>query len=64
MLLLGICTHKEQSVVIERSAASGNSNNNNNNNNNGLYLTRINTCVSTQAYLIWSSEGAISTVHC
>ncbi len=36
----------------------------NNNNNNGLYLTRINTCVSTEAYLTWSSEGAISTVHC
>ncbi len=34
------------------------------NNNNGLYLTRINTCVSAQAYLTWSSEGSISTVHC
>ncbi len=33
----------------------GSNNNNNNHNNNGLYLTRINTWVSTKAYLPWSS---------
>ncbi len=26
-----------------------------NNNNNGFYLTKIDTCVSTQDYLTWSS---------
>ncbi len=29
--------------------------NDDDNNNNGLYLMKINTCISTQAYLIWSS---------